>query len=67
MQQWFGIVKHEKDAGQSFNTFGINTDNEITFTAKTLLDNGMEAEAFLRLNVYDSDREPTNNGAVGPR
>ena len=59
MQEWFGIVRHEKDAGQDFNTFGVNTDNAIHFKAKTVLNNGMEAETFLRLNVYDSRREPS--------
>ena len=63
MQEWFAIIKHEGDVGKKFNTFGINTDNEINFTAQTLLDNGMEAEAFLRLNVYDDNPGP--NGAVG--
>ena len=65
LQQWFGVVNHEKDADQSFNSFGINTDNEIDFKARTLLDNGIEAEAFVRLNVYNNDTGPTNNGSVG--
>ena len=65
LQQWFGIVNHEKDADQSFNSFGINTDNEINFKARTLLDNGIEAEVFTRLNVYNNNTGPTNNGNVG--
>ena len=65
LQQWFGVVNHEKDADQSFNSFGINTDNEINFKARTLLDNGIEAEVFTRLNVYNNDTGPTNNGSVG--
>ena len=65
LQQWFGVVNHEKDADQSFNSFGINTDNEIDFKEKTLLDNGIEAEASVHLNVYNNDTGPTNNGSVG--
>ncbi|VBB69161.1 Porin 41 (Por41) precursor [invertebrate metagenome] len=65
MQEWFGIVKHERDAGQDFNTFGVNTDNEIHFKAKTVLENGIEAETFLRLNVYDNNRISSNSGSVG--
>ena len=65
LQQWFGVVNHEKDADQRSNSFGINTDNEINFKARTILDNGIEAEAFARLNVYNNDTGPTNNGSVG--
>lgn len=70
MQQWFGIVSHEDDgiAGPSDTTaaaggthrevsnFGINTDTEVDFKAKTTLDNGMEVEARVELD--------TNNNAV---
>ncbi len=62
MQEWFGVVKHERDSGQNFNTLSVSTDNEIHFKAKTVLDNGIEAETFLRLNVYDGKRERRSVG-----
>lgn len=65
MQEWFGVVKHEEDNGQAFNTFGINTDNEVSFKALSILDNGVEAEAFVRLNVYNNDAGPDNNKSPG--
>lgn len=65
MQEWFGIIKHEEDAGQTFNTFGINTDNEVSFKALSVLDNGVEAEAFIRLNVYNNDSGPDGNRSPG--
>lgn len=65
MQEWFGLVKHEKDAEQKFNRLGINTDNEITFKARSVLDNDLEAEAFARVDVYNNNVGPGNNLSVG--
>ncbi|KAF0119000.1 MAG: porin [Rhodospirillaceae bacterium] len=69
LQEWFGIVGHEKDTPvngtkRGFNTFGINTDNEINFRAVSTLDNGIEVEAFLRLNMYDNNVGPDLVGVV---
>jgi len=65
MQQWFGIVKHKKDAGQNFNTFGIDTDNELVFSATTTLDNGLEVTAHMVFDVYNDDVGPAGNASSG--
>ncbi|KAF0118175.1 MAG: hypothetical protein FD149_853 [Rhodospirillaceae bacterium] len=65
MQQWFGIVQHEKDAGQNFNTFGINTDNELAFSGTSTLDNGLEVTARMVLDAYNDNVGPGNNASSG--
>ena len=65
MQEWFGIVKHEKDAGQNFNTFGIDTDNELAFSGVTSLDSGLEVTVRMVLDVYNDDVGPGANASSG--
>ncbi|KAF0138586.1 MAG: hypothetical protein FD153_1217 [Rhodospirillaceae bacterium] len=65
MQERFSIVKHEKDAGRNFNTFGINTDDEIAFSGTTTLDNGLEVTARMVLDVYNDDLGPGDNSSPG--
>lgn len=65
MQEWFGIMRYERDAGQKFNSFGINIDNEIVFSAQIVLDSSLEIEARLAFDVYNDDLDPSDNRSVG--
>lgn len=61
MQEWFGVVKQENDGTAAAanqrrtNTFGINADTEIDFSAETKLDNGMVVHAQININTDNND------------
>jgi predicted porin len=51
LRQYFFVVDQDETAAEHLNPTGMNTDAEVYFEGKTILDNGLEVKAVIELET----------------